>query len=140
LITCVSDGICRWSATVVGQLHRAVGAEGDGLVQGTDGGFGTHGHRDDLLDRDRPTLLDLHRSLEGVRVEGVEVFLTAAVETHRAGIDALLYSGVRYLLDQDADLQVKPPWGTVLGKRAPGLTCAIEAASRAGMLSSQTVD
>src|SRR4029077_6948004 len=62
---------------VVGQLHRAVGAEGDGLVQGSDGGFGTHGHRHDLLDRDRATLLDLHGRLEGVRVEGVEVFLAA---------------------------------------------------------------
>ena len=92
---------------VVGQLHRAVGAEGDGLVQGTDGGFGTHGHRDDLLDRDRATLLDLHGRLEGVRVEGVEVFLSAAVQSHRAGVDALLNGGVRYLLDQDADLQVK---------------------------------
>ena len=117
---------------IVGQLDRAVGAEGDGLVQGADGGVGTHGHRDDLLDRDRATLLDLHGSLEGVRIEGVEVFLATAVEAHRAGIDALLDGGVRYLLDQDADLQVQASLGTVLGLRGPRCN---RGPSRPGMLS-----
>ena len=95
---------------VVGEVHRAVGAERDRLVQSADGGVGAHRHGDDLLDRDRATLLDLHGGLEGVRIEGVEVFLAAAVQTHRVGVDALLNGGVRNLLDQDADLQAKPPW------------------------------
>jgi hypothetical protein len=90
---------------VVGEMHRAVGAEGDGLVQGANGGARAHGYGHDLLDRDRPTLLDLHGRLEGVGVEGVEVFLAAAVQSHRVRIDALLNGGVRDLLDQDADLQ-----------------------------------
>ena len=121
---------------VVGQLDRAVGAEGDGLVQGADGGFGTHGHRDDLLDRDRPTLLDLHRSLEGVRVEGVEVFLAAAVEAHRARIDALLHSGVRYLLDQDADLQVQ----ALLGNGSRSASARSQVRNRGGVATGHVID
>jgi hypothetical protein len=45
---------------VVGEVHRAVGAERDRLVQGADRRVRAHRHRDDLLDRDRATLLDLH--------------------------------------------------------------------------------
>ena len=90
---------------VVGEVHRAVGAERDGLVQGADGGVGAHRHRDDLLDRDRAALLDLHGSLDGVGIEGVEVLLAASVQSHRVRVDALLDGGVRNLLDQDADLQ-----------------------------------
>jgi hypothetical protein len=55
-------------------VHRAVGAEGDGLVEGADGALRSHGHRDDLLDVGA-ALLDLHGGLEGVGVEGVEVLL-----------------------------------------------------------------
>src|SRR5262249_55598456 len=58
-------------------------------------------------DRDRAALLDLHGGLDGVGIEGVEVFLAAAVQAHRLGVDSLLDGGVRYLLDQDADLQVR---------------------------------
>src|SRR6185436_16743060 len=68
---------------------------------------GAHRHRDNLLDRDRAALLDLHGGLDGVCVERVEVLLAAAVQAHRVWIDALLHCGVRYLLDQDADLQVE---------------------------------
>ena len=97
--------------SVVGEVHRAVGAERHRLVQRADRRVGAHRHRDDLLDRDRAALLDLHGGLDCVGIEGVEVFLAATVQPHRPGVDALLDGGVRYLLDQDADLQVsKPPW------------------------------
>ena len=43
-------------------------------------------------------------------VERIEVLLTAAIQPHRVGVDALLDGGVRYLLDQDADLQDLAPW------------------------------
>ena len=70
---------------VVGEVHRAVGAERHRLVQRAHGGVGAHRHRDDLLDRDGAALLDLHGGLDGVGVEGVEVFLAATVQTHRSG-------------------------------------------------------
>ena len=90
----------------VGEVHGAVSSEGNRLVQGADGGVGAHRHRDDLLDRNRTALLDLHGGLDGVCVEGVQVLLAAAVQAHRVGVDALLNGGVRNLLDQDADLQL----------------------------------
>jgi methylmalonyl-CoA mutase C-terminal domain/subunit len=40
--------------------------------------------------------------------------IAATVQPHRVGIDALLNGGVRYLLDQDADLQNKASLGTIL--------------------------
>src|ERR1700754_1578236 len=124
---------------VVGQVHGAVGAEGDGLVQGADGGVGAHRHGDDLLDRDRPALLDLHGRLEGVGIERVEVFLAATVQSHRVGVDALLDCGVRYLLDQDADLQSS----SLLGDDSRSSRAADTAPRRAhrgrGMLSGQAV-
>src|SRR5947208_2855387 len=104
----------RLGERVVGEVHRAVSAERDSLVQSADGGARPHSHRYDLLDRDRATLLDLHRRLEGMRVEGVEIFLAATVQPHRVRIDALLNGGVRYLLDQDADLQDKASLGVIL--------------------------
>jgi hypothetical protein len=55
-------------------VDGAVGAERDGLVEGADGALGAHGHGDDLLDFGA-ALLDLHRGLEGVGVEGIEVLL-----------------------------------------------------------------
>ncbi len=91
---------------IVGEVHGAIGSERDRLVQSADGGVGAHRHGDDFLDRDRAALLDLHGGLDGVCVEGVQVLLAAAVQPHRAGVDALLNGGVRNLLDQDADLQV----------------------------------
>src|SRR6185369_5007301 len=53
---------------------------------------------------DGATLLDLHRRLDGVRVIRVEVLLTAAIQTTRARVDALLDGGVRDFLDQHGDL------------------------------------
>ena len=88
----------------VGEVHRAVGAERDGLVQGAHGAVGAHRHGDDLLDGDGAALLDLHRRLDRVRVIRVEVLLSAAVHTPRRGIDPLLDGGVRDLLHQDAYL------------------------------------
>ena len=97
---------------LVGEVHRAVGAQRDGLVQRAHGALGAHRHGDDLLDRDRAALLDLHRSLDGVRVIRVEVLLPAAVHAPRRGIDFLLDGGVRDLLHQDAYLHSQvTPWG-----------------------------
>jgi len=78
--------------------------ERDGLVQRTDRGLRAHGDGDDLVDRDGATLLDLHGRLDGVRVIRVEVLLTAAIQTTRGGVDALLDGGVRDFLDQHGDL------------------------------------
>ncbi len=119
---------------VVGEVDRAIGAERDRLVQGADRRVGAHRHRDDLLDRDRPTLLDLHSRLEGVRVEGVEVFLAAAIQTHRVRVDALLNRGVRDLLDQDADLQVEASLGMILSSSRVD-SGRLAGPLRAGMLS-----
>ena len=94
---------------VVGQVQRAVGAQRDRLVQRAHGGLGAHRHRDDLVDLDRAALADLHRRLDGVRVEGVQVLLPGAVHPPRRGVDALLDGGVRDLFDQDANLQRCPP-------------------------------
>ena len=49
----------------------------------------------------------LHRRLDGVGVERVQVLLAAAVEAPRRGVDALLHRSVRDFFDQDADLQVR---------------------------------
>src|SRR3954469_12605411 len=46
----------------------------------------------------------MHRTLYGVRVIGVEVLLTAAIQTTRARVDALLDGGVGDFLDQHGDL------------------------------------
>ena len=61
---------------LVAQVHRAVGAERDGLVEGARRALGAHRHRHDLLDRDRSALADLHRSLDHMRVIRVQVLLT----------------------------------------------------------------
>jgi hypothetical protein len=61
---------------------------------------------DDLVDLDRASLLELHRRLDGVRVERVEVLLPDAVQSPRRRVDALLDGGVRHLLHQDADLHL----------------------------------
>ena len=89
---------------VVGKVHRAVGAQGDGLVQGADGAVGAHRHGDDLLDVGS-ALLHLHRSLDGVRVEGVQVLLARAVQALGLRVDPLVDGGVRDLFDEYADLQ-----------------------------------
>jgi hypothetical protein len=88
----------------VGQVDRAVGAQRDGLGQRAGGAFGPHRDGDDLVDLDRAALLELHRRLDGVRVERVEVLLPAPVQPPRRWVDALLDGGVRDLFDQDADL------------------------------------
>ena len=69
------------------------------------GRVGPHRHGHDLLDLDRAALLDLHRGLDRVRVEGIQVLLAAAVEAHGAGVHALLDGGVRDFLYEDTDLQ-----------------------------------
>ena len=89
---------------LVGQVERAVGAERHGLVERAHGGLRAHRDRDDLVDLDRAALLELHGGLDGVRVERVQVLLTAAVEAPRGRVDALLDCGVRHFFDQDADL------------------------------------
>ena len=96
---------------LVREVHGAVGAERDGLVERAHRGLRAHRHRDDLVHRDRAALLELHGGLDGVRVEGVEVPLPAAVETPCRRVDALLDSGVRHFFDQDADLHglLTPP-------------------------------
>ena len=65
-------------------------------------------------------LSDLHRRLDAVGVEGVEVLLARAVEPHRRGVDPLLHGGVRNLFHETADLQVRPSFGALSGKRAAG--------------------
>ena len=75
----------------------------------TIGAVGAHRHSDDFLDLDLAPLLDLHRGLDRVRVEGVEVGLAGAVEALGAWVDALLDGGVRHLFHEDADLQGKTP-------------------------------
>ena len=90
---------------LVGQVHRAVGAERDGLVQRAERGIGAHRDRDDLVHRDRSALLDLHGGLDRVRVEGVQVLFPAAVEALGIRVHALLDGGVRDLFHQDANLQ-----------------------------------
>src|SRR5215208_112590 len=91
---------------VVGELDGAVGAQRDGLVQGAHRGLGAHRHGDHLVDLRVPALLDLHRRLDGVGVERVEVLLPAAVQAPRRRIDPLLDGGVGHLFDQDTDLHL----------------------------------
>ena len=70
---------------VVGEVHRAVGSEGDGLVERAARLGGRHGHGDYLLDVDGATLADLHGCLDGVSVELVRRGLARAVEALEAG-------------------------------------------------------
>ena len=72
-------------------------------------GLRAHRDRDDLVDLDHTALFELHRRLDGVRVERVEVLLPASVQAPRRGVDALLDCGVWHLFDQDADLHFRPP-------------------------------
>jgi hypothetical protein len=102
---------------VVGEVHRAVGAERDGLVQGPQGRLGSHRHRDDLVDLDRAALADLHRGLDRVGVVRVQVLLAAAVHAPAGRIDPLLHRGVRDLFDEDTDLHVQAS----CGKRTVGM-------------------
>jgi hypothetical protein len=55
-------------------VDGTVGAERDRLVKSANGALRPHRHRDDLLDVGA-ALLDLHRGLEGVGVEGIQVLL-----------------------------------------------------------------
>ena len=96
----------RAGQRIVGEVDRAVGSEGDRLVEGPDGALRAHRHGDDLLDVGA-ALLDLHRRLEGVGVEGVEVLLARAVQALGLRIDPLVDGGVRDLFDEHADLQVR---------------------------------
>ena len=90
----------------VGQVHGAVRAERDCLVQSAHCAVGAHRHRDDLLDRHAAALSDLHRRLDRVRVVRVEVLLAAAVHAPRRRVDPLLDGGVWNLLHQDAYLHL----------------------------------
>ena len=102
----VAGGVhVRARQRIVGEMDGAVGAEGDGLVEGADGAVRAHRHGDDLLDVGA-TLLHLHGGLEGVGVEGVEVLLARAVQALGLRIDPLVYGGVRDLFDEHCDLQV----------------------------------
>jgi hypothetical protein len=76
-------------------------------VQRTQGAVGPHGHGDDLVDLDLPTLLELHGSLDGMGVVRVEVLLPGPVQTPRRRVDPLLDGGVRDLLHQDANLHFR---------------------------------
>ncbi len=77
------------------------------LCSARDGGLGAHRHGDDLVDLGVAALADLHRRLDAVGVERVEVLLAGAVEPLGARIDPLLDGGVRDLLDETANLQVR---------------------------------
>jgi hypothetical protein len=93
----------------VGQVDGAVGAERHRLVQGADGAFGPHGDRHDLLHVGVAALADLHRGLDPMCVERVQVLLAGAVEALRLRVDALLDRRVGNLLDEAADLQLGKP-------------------------------
>ena len=58
---------------------------------------------------DFAAFLQLHRSLDGVGVERIQILFAAAIEPHGAGVDALLNCGVWHLFDQYADFQGEPP-------------------------------
>ena len=111
----------------VGQVDRAVGAERDGLVERADGALGAHRHRDDLLDLGLAAFADLHRGLDAVGVEGVQVLLAGAIQTLGARVDPLLDRRVRNLLDKTTDLQVGASLGKMarypseIGRGAPGI-------------------
>ena len=68
----------------VGQVNRAVGAERDRLVQRAHRGLGSHRHRDDLVHLGVVALANLHRGLDAMGIERVEVLLAGAVEPLRA--------------------------------------------------------
>ena len=95
------------------EVDRPVGAERDSLVQGAHRRLRAHRHGDDLLDRGLATLADLHRGLDPVGVEWVQVLLARAVEPLGPRVDPLLNSGVRNLLDETADLQSSSSLGLV---------------------------
>ena len=96
------------SASSVRCTERSAPSE-TAFVQRAHGARRAHRDRDDLVDVDRPALLELHRRLDGMRVERVEVLLPAPVHAPRRGVDALLDGGVRHLFDQDADLHLVTP-------------------------------
>ena len=97
----------RAGQRVVGQVHRAVGAERHRLVQRAEGRLRPHGHGDDLVDLHGAALADLHGGLDRVGVEGVQVLLARAVEALGTIVHALLDGGVGHLFDEDADLHGK---------------------------------
>ena len=94
---------------VVGKVDRTVSTERDSLLKGALGRTGAHRDGDYFVNCKFAAFFELHGSLNGVGIEGIEVVLAATIEPHGAGVDALLYRGVWYLFHQDADLQVKPP-------------------------------
>ena len=152
LITWVSDGIFRWSATTalivalavvrllaeqdqlgllgleqlrervagrvnvralergVAEVDGAVGAQGDGLVQRSNGAVRAHRHGDDLLDIGHAALANLHRGFDAVGVERAEVLLAGAVQT-------LAFSSIRFWtaasgtsLTRQQIFKSEPPW------------------------------
>src|ERR671918_96183 len=122
-------------------MQRAIGAESDRLVQGAHRGLGAHGHRDDLVDGGLASLADLHRGLDPVGVERVQVLLAAAIEPLGVRVDPLLDSGVRNLLYQTANLQLGPSfapgeWAGTGSSFPPAGACVGSAGG--GMLSSRT--
>ena len=100
---------------IVGEVHRAVGAERHRLVQRAEGGLRAHGHGDDLVDVHGTALANLHGGLDRVRVERVQVLLAGAVEALGTRVHALLDGGVWNLFYEDADLH---------GKASPSLSGA----------------
>ncbi len=100
---------------VIGEVDRAVGAERHRLVERAHRALGAHRHGDDLVDLDLTALLELHRGLDGVRVERVQVLLAGAVEPLRALVDALLNGRIGDFLDQATDLQASSLLGVCGG-------------------------
>jgi hypothetical protein len=78
-------------------------------VECAHGALRAHRHGHDLLDIHHAAFLDLHGGFDGVCVEGIEVLLTASIEALGIRVHALLDSGVRDLLHQDANLQEGAP-------------------------------
>ena len=102
----------RAGERVVGELHGAVGAEGDRLVERPHRGLRAHRHGHDLVHVGTVfALADLHRGLDAMGIERVEVLLAGAVEPLGPRIDPLLDRGVRHLLDETANLQVEASLG-----------------------------
>ena len=89
------------ASRLVGDEHGAVCSHRETLAQGFGCPFWTHGDENDLALAGR--VAQAQSLLDRVRVERIETGLAGAVETHRAGIDALR-PALGNLLDADGNL------------------------------------